>query len=249
MLGADNGGNVFVGPTLPFGMAKPGPDFGDNEANSGWQATGNLNGFSQLHVSGTGGGPKYGNILVQPVMGTADPAHSSAPREDEHAEVGYYSVKLVGSGIRAEITTARRTPVYRFTYPATGQRTLLVDVGHLLMRRHDSPHRNPESQVVYSTDVEILSPTEIAGMQASVIGWNIQTTPMKVYFYLVSDTPSVASGTWEDGKSVVSETKIVSYRIPFTMSTLPREAAPVVSTGAYLTFAAGDKPVLEVFTR
>src|SRR5205823_8842444 len=69
MLGADGGGNVFIGPTLPFGMAKPGPDYGLNEANSGWQATGNLNGFSQLHVSGTGGGGKYGNISVQPMMG------------------------------------------------------------------------------------------------------------------------------------------------------------------------------------
>src|SRR5438309_2463856 len=110
MLGADKGGNVFVGPTLPFGMAKPGPDYGDNEGNAGWEATGALNGFSQLHVSGTGGGPKYGNILVQPMMGKADPAHSSAPREDEHAEVGYYSVRLGGSGIQAEVTSARRTP-------------------------------------------------------------------------------------------------------------------------------------------
>src|SRR5438270_214599 len=131
MLGADKGGNVFVGPTLPFGMAKPGPDYGNNQGNSGWRATGNLNGFSQLHVSGTGGGPKYGNILVQPQAGKADPAHASAPREDEHAEVGYYSVKLGSSGIRAEVTTARRTPVYRFTWPANGERTLLVDVGHL----------------------------------------------------------------------------------------------------------------------
>ena len=129
MLGADKGGNVFVGPTLPFGMAKPGPDYGNNQGNAGWRATGDLNGFSQLHVSGTGGGPKYGNILVQPQAGKADPAHSSAPREDEHAEVGYYSVKLGGSGIRAEVTTARRTHIYRFTYPATSDRTLLVDVG------------------------------------------------------------------------------------------------------------------------
>src|SRR6478672_2549412 len=151
MLGADKGGNVFVGPTLPFGMAKPGPDYGDNEANAGWEASGALNGFSQLHVSGTGGGPKYGNILVQPMTGKADPAHSSAPREEEHAEVGYYSVRLGGSGIHAEVTTARRTPFYRFTYPSTGERTLLIDVGHLLMRSHESPHRYPESQVVYST--------------------------------------------------------------------------------------------------
>jgi predicted alpha-1,2-mannosidase len=243
VLGADKGGNVFVGPTLPFGMAKPGPDYGDNEGNAGWKASGNLNGFSQLHVSGTGGGPKYGNILVQPMMGKADPTHSSAPREDEHAEVGYYSVRLGGSGIHAEVTTARRTPVYRFTYPAKGERTLLVDVGHLLMRRHDSPHRYPETQVVYSTDVQVLSPTEIAGMQASVMGWNIQTTPMRVYFYLVTDTPAVVSGTWEDGKSVRPGTKTASYKMPFTMSTIPAPV-PIVNTGAYLTFVAGSKPVM-----
>jgi len=244
MLGADKGGNVFVGPTLPFGMAKPGPDYGDNEGNAGWEASGDLNGFSQLHVSGTGGGPKYGNILVQPMMGKADPAHSPAPREDEHAEVGYYSVKLGGSGIRAEVTTARRTPVYRFTYPATGERTLLVDVGHLLMRRHESPHRYPESQVVYSADVQVLSTTEVTGMQASVMGWNIQTTPMKVYFYLVTNTPAVSTGVWEDGKRVQPGAKTASYGMPFTMSTLPRPPAPIVSTGAYLTFAAGEKPVM-----
>src|SRR6478672_2790703 len=200
MLGADKGGNVFVGPTLPFGMAKPGPDYGDNQGNAGWRAKGNLNGFSQLHVSGTGGGPKYGNILVQPQAGKADPAHASAPREDEHAEVGYYSVKLGGSGIKAEVTTARRTPVYRFTYPDNKERTLLVDVGHLLMELHDSPHRYHESQVLYSTNVDIFSPTEIGGVQASVMGWNIQTVPMRVFFYLIADTPAASSGTWEDGK-------------------------------------------------
>jgi len=243
MLGADKGGNVFVGPTLPFGMAKPGPDYGDNEGNAGWQATGNLNGFSQLHVSGTGGGPKYGNILIQPMMGKADPAHSSVPREGEHAEVGYYSVGLGGTGIRAEITTARRTPVYRFTYPAKGQRTLLVDVGHLLLKLHDTPHRYPETQVVYSTDVEVLSPTEIAGSQASVMGWNIQTTPMRVYFYLVTDTPAVVSGTWANGKSVQPGAKTASYKMPFTMKNLP-QPTPIVSTGAYLTFAPGAKPVM-----
>ncbi len=243
MLGADNGGNVFVGPTLPFGMAKPGPDYGNNQGNSGWLATGNLNGFSQLHVSGTGGGPKYGNILVQPQAGKADPANASAPREDEHAEVGYYSVKLGGSGIHAEVTTARRTPVYRFTWPATGERTLLVDVGHLLMELHDSPHRYHESQVLFATDVRVVSPTEISGMQASVMGWNIQTVPMRVFFYLIADTPAVISGTWEDGKAPVAGATRARYSMPFTLVTMPNPPAPVVSTGAYLTFAPGSKPV------
>lgn len=243
MLGADKGGNIFVGPTLPFGMAKPGPDYGNNQGNAGWRATGDLNGFSQLHVSGTGGGPKYGNILVQPQAGKADPAHASAPREDEHAEVGYYSVKLAGSGIKVEVTTARRTPIYRFTYSENKERTLLVDVGHLLMELHDSPHRYHESQVLYSTNVDVFSPTEIGGVQASVMGWNIQTVPMRVFFYLIADTPAVTSGTWEDGKDPVSGKKWARYSFPFTLVTMPNPPAPVVSTGAYLTFAPGAKPV------
>ena len=243
MLGADKGGNVFVGPTLPFGMAKPGPDYGNNQGNAGWRATGDLNGFSQLHVSGTGGGPKYGNILVQPQAGKADPAHASAPREDEHAEVGYYSVKLGGSGIKAEVTTARRTPIYRFTYPDSKERTLLVDVGHLLMELHDSPHRYHESQVLYSTNVDVFSPSEIGGVQASVMGWNIQTVPMRVFFYLIADTPAVTSGTWEDGKAPVEGKKWARYSFPFTLVTIPNPPAPIVSTGAYLTFAPGSKPV------
>jgi predicted alpha-1,2-mannosidase len=246
MLGADAGGNVFIGPTLPFGMAKPGPDYGNNEGNAGWKATGDLNGFSQLHVSGTGGGPKYGNISIQPMMGKPDPAHSAVPRKNEHAEVGYYSVDLGDTGIHAEITTARRTPVYRFTYPASGQRSLLVDVGHLLMKLHDSPHRYDEGQIVYSTNVQVLSPTEVAGEQSSVIGWNIQTVPMRVYFYLVTDTPAVETGTWDDGKAPAASAKTASYKMPFTMQTLPKmpkASAPIVSTGAYLTFAPGAKPI------
>jgi len=244
MLGADRGGNVFIGPTLPFGMAKPGPDYGKNESNSGWQAKGNLNGFSQLHVSGAGGGPKYGNISIQPITGKPDPAHASVPRKNEHAEVGYYSVELGSSGIHAEITTSRRTPIYRFTYPADQERSILVDVGHLLMKLHDSPHRHPEGQIVYSTDVEILSPTEIAGTQASVMGWNLQTTPMRVFFYLVTDTPAITSGTWEDGKVPRPGATAAHYKMPFTMKTLPPPPAPIVNTGAYLTFAPGAKPVL-----
>jgi len=244
MLGADKGGNVFVGPTLPFGMAKPGPDYGSNEANSGWSASGKLNGFSQLHVSGTGGGAKYGNISIQPVVGDADPAHSAVPRRNEHAEVGYYSVDLGDTGIHAEITTARRTPAYRFTYPADKERTLLVDVGHMLMKLHDSPHRYPEGQVLESTEVHVLSPTEIVGRQSSVMGWNIQTTPMQIFFYLVTDTPAAKSGTWEDGKAPQQGRDSAAYKMPFTMQTLPQPPAPVVSTGAYLTFAPGPKPVL-----
>src|ERR1700761_5709724 len=85
LLGADGGGNTFPGATLPFGMLKAGPDTGDNSANAGWTPDKPINGFSQMHVSGTGGGAKYGNVLVQPTVGAVLPADHGSARAHEHA--------------------------------------------------------------------------------------------------------------------------------------------------------------------
>ena len=62
-IGVDGGGNVFPGPCVPFGMVKVGPDCGGKDWNAGWDRDGNIHGFSNVHVSGTGGGCKYGNVL------------------------------------------------------------------------------------------------------------------------------------------------------------------------------------------
>jgi putative alpha-1,2-mannosidase len=35
-IGTQNGGNVIIGPSLPFGMVKPGPDTGAGDQNSGY---------------------------------------------------------------------------------------------------------------------------------------------------------------------------------------------------------------------
>lgn len=58
-IGVDGGGNVFPGPCVPFGMVKVGPDCGGKDWNAGWDRDGNIHGFSNVHVSGTGGGCKY----------------------------------------------------------------------------------------------------------------------------------------------------------------------------------------------
>src|SRR5437660_7330987 len=111
-LGTEGGGNVFPGPSLPFGMVKPGPDVGANTGNAGWLAEGNINGFSQTHVSGTGGGAKYGNILIQPTVGDVAPTEFGSPREGETASAGFYSVRLSRYATKVEITTAQRVALY-----------------------------------------------------------------------------------------------------------------------------------------
>ena len=159
MLGVDGGGNTFPGPSLPFGMIKPGPDMGDNKGNAGWKAKGDINGFSQTHVNGSGGGPKYGNILIQPTTGITRAGNYASPRADEQASVGYYRVTLARYQTNVEITTASRAAIYRFTYPAAEAKNILFDVSHMLSRTNDYG----EAQTVVSSSIHVLSPTEVAG--------------------------------------------------------------------------------------
>lgn len=194
-LGIEGGGNTLPGPSLPFGMIKPGPDVGANQSNSGWEATGKINGFSQTHVSGTGGGPKYGNILVQPTVGAPQPGGYGSDRGNEQGTIGYYRVRLQRYGIDTEITTARRAAIYRFTYPASAQANILLDAGHCL----SWISKAGEGQFITAAQTEVVSNSVISGSSSVTGGWNKQTNSYTVYFYAVSDTPARAWGTWEDG--------------------------------------------------
>lgn len=215
---AASGGNVFVGPTLPFGMAKPGPDMniGENDANAGWAATGDIRGFSQTHVSGTGGGAKYGNVLIQPTVGAPASSAYDSPRSEEKAEIGLYSVELTRYRVKVEVTAARRTALYRFTFPASDRGNILFDVGHCLV----SGARNGEAQRVEASQITILSPTEVSGSTSVTGGWNKQPNIYTVYFYAKTDTPASGWGTWKDGALQIKA----------------REAHGGARNGAWLTF-------------
>ncbi len=78
-LGASGGGNVFPGPAVPFGMIKPGPDMINphhGDPNAGWNANGDIAGFSQTHVSGTARFRITAcrrECIGRPVLGSAEP--------------------------------------------------------------------------------------------------------------------------------------------------------------------------------
>lgn len=68
----DGGGDVFVGGAVPFGMVKLGLDtyeepINQSALNGGWTPQGYVTGISLMHVSGTGGGPKYGFPAQMPL--------------------------------------------------------------------------------------------------------------------------------------------------------------------------------------
>jgi predicted alpha-1,2-mannosidase len=213
LLGNDGGGNTFPGPSLPFGMIKPGPDMGANDGNAGWKPI----------VSGTGGGCKYGNILVQPTVGAPQASGYGSAWSGEQAGAGYYRVTLSRYPVDVEITTARRTAMYRFTYPATGRRNVLFDVSHLL----SSYANQTEGQTLVGSGVRIVSPTEVAGSTTVTGGWNKQTTNYTVFFYAATDTPAKSWGTW-DGAALHDGS----------------QQQTGTGSGAWLTFAGGAKNTL-----
>lgn len=190
-IGVEGGGNVFPGPTLPYGLVKLGPDCGDLNPNAGYDAS-EIHGFSHVHVSGTGGGPKYGNVLFMPTVGRLD-LHATSPRKDERISVGYYGAELTASGVKVELSASRRAGFHRYTFPASKDAHILIDLGHCL-----GIHSYPgESQQIVGGEVRIVSPTEIEGYTRVRGGWNAGRA-YTVYFHAQFDTPAASWGTWKE---------------------------------------------------
>ncbi|MDE6554137.1 MAG: GH92 family glycosyl hydrolase [Muribaculaceae bacterium] len=193
-IGSEGLGRVFIGPCTPFGMVRPSPDCTPSP-NSGWlPMPKRVDGFAQVHVSGTGGGPKYGNILLQPFSGPLENTEIFGMRESESILPAYYSTTYADSGIKTEITATDRTSAYRFSYPAEGDRCLKIDAGFFLGEEPVPDAR--EAQQFVGSEVQILSDTEIAGYSRIRGGWN-NGRAYTVYFYAKSDTPFERSATWK----------------------------------------------------
>lgn len=222
-IGSEGLGRVYIGPATPFGMVRPGPDCTPGP-NSGWlPMPERVDGFAQTHVSGTGGGPKYGNILIQPFIGDFSSTSHYGHRDSETIQLGYYATTYKGSGITTEITTAPRASVYRISYPHAeypkgAHPSLLIDCGFFLGYTPVPDAR--EAQQFIGSEVEIKSGRAIQGYSRIRGGWN-NGRDYTVYFYAESDHPFTDTATWAD--SIISKT-----------STQPDSGA---KTGAIVAFA------------
>lgn len=130
LIGTDNGGNVFPGPTLPYGMAKACPDV-TGQNTGGFSTDGTpIVGFSTLHDSGTGGNPSLGNFPLFPSVcelpgtGVGINAECKYPKlsrvtgyDEQSLDVrpGYFGLKL-DNGIFVDMTVSERAAIYRFDF-------------------------------------------------------------------------------------------------------------------------------------
>ena len=212
-LGVDWGGNTFVGAAVPFGAVKLGPDmenFDSRPSGFGYMSAGRILGFSHLHLSGASG--KYGNILVAPVTGTLDIADIKSPRSEEVNHPGYYAANLTRYDVKAELTSTRRVGFHRYTFPASQQSHLTVNVAHCLNKGPGS-----ESQRFLGGEVRLLSDHEADGFGRYAGGWN-KGGEYRVYFYMVLDTHSTAARTWAGSTLTSAKEAAVSEDQPLGLT-------------------------------
>ncbi|GFF69694.1 hypothetical protein IFM47457_02450 [Aspergillus lentulus] len=128
LIGSTNGGNVFAGASLPYGMAKAVADV-DGQNTGGFATDGShVVGFSSMHDSGTGGNPSLGNFPIFPQYCPDDVLDNcrfpKAARGVHYvndsvvARPGHFALALE-NGIQAEMTVSEHAALYRFTFPSS----------------------------------------------------------------------------------------------------------------------------------
>lgn len=143
MVGTGAHGHTYPGATTPFGFVQLSPD----TRTEGWDACSgyhysdtNILGFSHTHLSGTGG-IDLGELLIMPVAGKPDESagytqlsaenfKSGFSHDKELAQPGYYRVWLDRYNVLAELTATAHCGMHRYTFPASDQSHLLIDLVH-----------------------------------------------------------------------------------------------------------------------
>ncbi len=173
-IGTGGHGHTFPGAIVPYGMVQLSPD----TRLTGWDgcsgyhySDSKIYGFSHTHLSGTGI-LDYGDILLTPSVGR--PYSGRFQHRNETATPGYYSVKLDDENVLAELTATARVGMHRYTFPATDNANIVIDLAH--------------RDKVLDSSLQITSAT-------TVVGWRRSQSWAKdqiVYFALEFSQPFTA---------------------------------------------------------
>jgi putative alpha-1,2-mannosidase len=176
-VGTGGHGHTFPGATAPFGMVQLSPD----TRLEGWDGCSGYHysdtvvyGFSHTHLSGTGI-PDYCDVLFMPTTGLPrlqnSAYRSGFKKANEEASPGYYKTKLDKYDIEAELTATTRAGFHRYTYPASNQANIIIDLNH--------------RDKVLNSWIEVVNDHEIRGYRQSQ-SW---ATNQHVYFYAKFSKP------------------------------------------------------------
>ncbi len=185
-IGVDWPGNGLCGPYLPRSLVRLGPDCVPPVDTTGYVSGRAIRHFSHTHLSGTGGGGRYGNLGVMPFTGLPRLSLDAAMPEAETAACGYYSVLLQPMGIRAELTSTPRAGVHRYTFPEGAEANVLLDLGAVIQVANNTPGEWTGASI--GGFVEFISETEIVGRADCRGGWG-HKFPYSVHMFARFDRP------------------------------------------------------------
>lgn len=204
IIGTGGHGHTYPGATVPFGFVQLSPD----TRTGGWDACPGYNyvdstitGFSHTHLSGTGGAD-LGELLVMPVTGKLEKSGKYAPldavrfksgfsHEKESAQPGYYRVWLDTYNILAELTATAHCGMHRYTFPASAESHILIDLAH-----------NIGDRPTEGASVKMESKTLITGHRSDN-NWTKKT----IYFAIESSRPFKGFGLELNGKPLPPDQK------------------------------------------
>ena len=204
---------VYTPASEPFGLAKLGASTNGTYGNKdGWEAVGyedghtSIDGFPCLHEFQVGG------VALMPITREAKTRpgllenpeegwRSTFQKSDEVADAGYYSVVLQDYGIRTELTATARVGYQRYTFPASEDSHILLNIGN----------RQGESGAVRDARIEVIDPQTVQGYvvtEPEYVKKYQKGASVPMYFYACFDTPfettSVAyqDSVWHEGNMI-----------------------------------------------
>ena len=207
----NNPGSVFPGAVVPFGMVQLSPDTTYPAGGGYFYQSNFITGFSHTHLSGPGG-PAYGDIPFMPTTGaitsTVPTTYGSQfVHTAETASPGYYSVSLLNYNTTVELTATKRTGWHRWTFPATTQANVMINVTGSL-------RGNVNGSVTIVDNQTVQGSSTSWGYEGSTSANN--PIPYTVYFYAKFSQPFTAYGVWntsglQAGGTSASDTTAGAY--------------------------------------
>ena len=207
-IGTTNGGNVYPGPTRPFGMVAFSPEQTPLPgkrlpiaAPGGYEWRGNgVRGFSLTHVSGTGCAGAGGDIPIMPVTVPIEVSPSSVDaglryasvldHAREQASPGAYTLTL-DNGVAVSLGAGERVAVGRFAFPAGKP-------ANLLLRTSDSEVGSSDSTIHIDPATRTVSGSVTAGNFCGYLAEDRRESYYTLHFVAAFDQPFTVGGTWKD---------------------------------------------------
>lgn len=223
------GGSTYPGAVVPFGMVQFSPDT-PTASPSGYRFSDTqIEEFSMTHFNGAGCANNE-DVGIMPIIGAlgSSPGTSwtsySAAKSNESAAPGYYRTTLSRNGsILAELSSATRTGMARFTYPSTTQASVLINVSRMA-----TGNRNGS--------ISIINNNQIDGTTTGGGFCGVNKT-YQIYFSILFDRNFTGFGTWS-GSTISNGSRSASGTAAGGFVTFDTTSNPLVHVKIALSYVS-----------